>query len=187
MSIQDNLYDYDKNYNTYLIKLAPKKYLDIFNNLDHYPIKKRDINQDVINYIEDCSNDIPLNFNLKIEILIRNEEKNCDLEERTRKGINNYFLYSMDFYKNLSKQNIQKSIIYALVFLFFTVVTLYLQSLKLDMNKILLKTIFEGMTIGSWVFLWEAIVTFFIKNRQNHFMIKTYTRLISSEITFNYS
>jgi len=183
----NELYDYDQNDQTYIIKIAPDRYLDLFNNLDHYPIRKRDVNQHVVNYIEDCSGDIPLNEKIKIEIKIRDQSKDPDLEERTRKGIKNYFNYIHAFYKQESRKIINNSIIYFIIFTILAILTFSFEALNIGMNKIFLKTIFEGLSIGSWVFLWEAIAGIAIKNKRNRFMMRTYQRLSDSSLYFLYS
>ena len=66
------IYDFSESDNAFIIKLSPDSYLDLFNKLDHNPIRKKDLNQDVINYIEDCSNDISLDKNIILEI--KNQE-----------------------------------------------------------------------------------------------------------------
>ena len=182
-----NLYDFDENDKSYIIKLSPDYYLDIFNNLDHYPIRKRDVNQHVINYIEDCSSDLPLSKNIKIEIKITRELRNPDLEERTRKGIRNYFKYILAYYSKMSKKEIHNSIVFFIIFIILTSITFFTESLNLHINRIFLRMILEGLSIGSWVFLWEAIAGLVIKNRKNRFMIKTYKRLSDTFLYFTYN
>lgn len=186
MIIKD-LYDFDSHDQAYIIKMAPDYYLDIFNNLDHYPLRKRDINQQVINYIEDCSSDIPLTESIEIEIKIKKQLRNNELEERTRTGIHNYFSYILTFYRAKSRSVINTSIIYIIIFLILTTFTFTLDSFDIQINKIFLKTILEGLSIGSWVFLWEAIAGLVIKNKENRYMIRTYKRLSQSFLYFLYN
>ncbi|MBN2041106.1 MAG: hypothetical protein JW864_13770 [Spirochaetes bacterium] len=181
-----HLYDFDVSDQTYVIRISPDKYLDIFNKLDNYPIRKRDINQNVINYIEECSNDIPLSDNIKIEFQIKNEQRNIDLEERTRKGIQNFFLYELAIHKMNSLKVIKASILYVFIFTILTVTTFSIEVLNIKTGAIFFKTILEGLSIGSWVFLWEAIAGIVIKNNTNRHLIKTYKRLLKSSLVFSY-
>lgn len=181
------LYDYDPVDKAYVIKLAPDKYLDIFNTLDHYPIRKRDINQTVLTYIEDCSSDIPLKVKIKIEIKIKNQQRDPDMEERTIKGIRNYFSYILFLHKKSSKNMLHISFIYMLVFLFLTIITFGIEALDIHTNILFVKTVLVGLSIGSWVFLWEAIAGIAIKNGTNRYMIKTYKRLAESHLFFLYN
>lgn len=180
------LYDYDHVDKSFIIKLSPEKYLDIFNNLDYYPIRKRDISPNVINYIEDCSSDIPAAANIKIEITIKKEKKNEDVEERTRKGIRNYFLYILAIYKKNSRESIINALLYIVVFLVISITMFTLEATDIHISTVFLNTIKEGFSIGSWVFLWEAIASLTIKNRTNRTRMRMYHRLVKSLLVFRY-
>lgn len=181
------LYDFDKNDNSYIIKLSPDSYHDVFNSLDHYPLKRRDIKKEVIDYIEECSKDIPLKEKIKIEISIKNGIRSEDMEERTIKGISNNILYILDYYKRQSMNVVRMSLLYGLIFLVLVFTTFFVESLEISINKLFFKTIFEGLSIGSWVFLWEAIAGITIKNSRNIYLIMIYRRLLHSEFYFLYS
>jgi hypothetical protein len=180
------LYDFDPQDQCYVIKLSPDRHMDIFNNLDHYPIRKRDVNQHVVNYIEDCSSDIPLKYKLKIEIKIKKESPNQDLEQRIVRGMKNYFLYIAELYKKNSRSEARNSLLFGLIFTILTTFTFWLESQQIVIDQIFFKTILEGLSIGSWIFLWEAIAGLAIKNRSNRYLIRTYRRLLHSKIYFIY-
>jgi hypothetical protein len=179
-------YDYDRTDDCYVIKLSPDRYIDIFNSLDHYPMGKRDINQSVINYIEECSSDIPLSRNIKIEIQIKRELKNEILEDRARTGIRNYFQYILEYHRHNSKDVINISVLYIAIFIILTIMTYAIEASNVVINQMFLSTIVKGLSIGSWVFLWEAIAGLVIKNKKNSYLIKTYERLSKSCLIFMY-
>ena len=184
--IIEYLYDYDDRDQSYVIKLNPDRYIDIFNDLDHYPIRKRDINQDVITYIEDCSHDIDLKYKIKLEIKLAQDLENKDLEERTKKGIYTYFQYMLELSRKKKRAVINRSLGFILVFILLAFVTFYIESSNVSINKVLFKTIIEGFSVGCWVFLWEAIAGLVFKNRENLITIKTYKRLLNCRIQFIY-
>lgn len=72
------------------------------------------------------------------------------------------------------------------MFLILTTLTFSIEALNIEFNTMLLKTILVGLSIGSWVFLWEAIAGIVIKNQENRFMIKTYKRLSECHLFFVY-
>ncbi|MBD2053678.1 hypothetical protein [Leptolyngbya sp. FACHB-60] len=43
----------------------------------------------------------------------------------------------------------------------------------------------EGLFIGGWVFLWEAVSLFFFSNRDLYNRYRTYRRLRNSEVIFS--
>lgn len=184
LKIINSLYDFDKASNAFIIKLSIKRYLNIFNNYDPYPIRKRDIDQNVINYLEDCSDDISFKSNIILEIKILEEKKDIDLEERTKKGLVNNFLYMYEYYKNENRKIINNSIFYIFTFLVLASFTFWFDSSDLNINRVFIRTVLEGISIGSWVFLWEAIAGLLIKNKSSRKLIKTYNRFMNCKIVF---
>lgn len=184
--IIEYLYDYDSRDQSYIIKLNPDRYVDIFNDLDHYPIRKRDISDNVITYIEDCSYDIDLKYKIKLEIKLARDQENKDLEERTKKGMYTHFRYMLELSKKKKRAVINRSLIFIVVFVVLALITFYIESAKLSINKALFRTIIEGFSIGSWVFLWEAIAGLVFTNKDNRIAIKTYKRLLNCRIQFIY-
>lgn len=180
------LYDFDETDQSYILRLSVNNYTDIFLTLDNYPIRKRDIHPGVTNYLEDCSFDIPLSRNIKIEFRIRNELRNPDLEERTRKGIRNYFLYQLELIRRNINENIGKSLIYLITFFTLISITFLLESIQYPINRVFFRTILEGLSIGSWVFLWEAIAVLAFKNRKFRHLRKVYQRLSNTHLIFKY-
>ena len=181
-----SLYDYDEIDQTYVIKISTNNYLDLFNKLDYYPILKRDIDTAVMDYMEDCSDDIPLRKKIKIEIGIKQENRDDDLEMRTIKALKNNLLYILDFYRKSSLSTINSSLIYAAMFVVLNLVTFWFESVGLNSNSIFFRTLIEGFSIGSWVFLWEALAGVVFKNKDNRHSIRIYKRLLESKIFFSY-
>lgn len=179
------LYDFDNDDKTYVIRLSVLQYTALFNKFDYYPIKKREINDRVISYIEDCSTDIPLNKKIKIVITIK-QEKDKDIEERVRLGVYHNFMYLLDMYRENSKGVKKVSILYVLVFLSLTLASVWLESLHLPLHKIFFDTLLKGLSIGSWVFLWEAIASIVFRNAKNRYYIRIYKRLVLCKVCINY-
>jgi hypothetical protein len=72
---------------------------------------------------------------------------------------------------------------------FFTSIVLLFLSLYLGSilpGDIFFRTAIEGLSIGGWVFLWEAIVLAFFKSRKLRTKSKRYRRLANAPITFTY-
>ncbi|MBL7006753.1 MAG: hypothetical protein ISR78_06725, partial [Spirochaetia bacterium] len=65
----NKVYDYNPETQAYIIKVSIKQYTHIFNDLDPAPLKRRDLNQDLLNYLDDCSFDIPLGYKVNIQFV----------------------------------------------------------------------------------------------------------------------
>ena len=63
----EGIYEKDQATSAFIIATAIERYTDIFNELDPAPFKKRDIDQDLRVFLEDCSADIPLKYNVILQ------------------------------------------------------------------------------------------------------------------------
>jgi hypothetical protein len=178
------IYDFSESDNAFIIKLSPDSYLDLFNKLDHNPIRKKDLNQSVINYIEDCSDDISLDKNIILEIKIKKVAHSSDLESRVRNGLLNYFEYMVEYYRQKMKKQRSTSLLFVVLFILLATSSLKFASLTVDSKNVLFKTLVQGISIGSWVFLWEAIVGITIKYKPNRMHFRFYKRLLNAKIIF---
>lgn len=182
--ILQKIYDFSESDNAFIIKLSPDSYLDLFNKLDHNPIRKKDLNQSVINYIESCSNDISLDKNIILEIKIKKAAHSNDLENRVRKGLLNYFEYMVEYYRQKMKKQWSTSLLFLVLFILLATSSLKFASLAVDSKNVLFKTLVQGISIGSWVFLWEAIVGVTINYKPNRMHFRFYKRLLNAKIIF---
>lgn len=180
-----NIYDCDLNQKIFFVKIAIKNYHDIFNDLDPAPLKRRDLDQAMVSYLDECSDDIPLKYKIDLHIVADRKILNKEKEERVKVGLKTYFGFLslslkqelLDSYKK-SFQWIIFSII--LIFSFFIFSNLF-------QNNIFLKIISEGLLIGGWVFLWEAIALLAFENKETKIRYKKYLRLQKANIEFFYN
>ena len=70
------------------------------------------------------------------------------------------------------------------LFIILAVLSLVLAPYATASNNIFLQTLVRGISIGSWVFLWEAIVGVTIKYRPNRMLYRRYKRLLNAKIIF---
>lgn len=178
------IYDREPGTDIFIVKLSIDRYTDIFNGLDPSPLRHRDLAQSVISYLDDCSSDIPLKYKLDIQVICPKEIMNEGRENRTMNGLRTYFNYMLLLLKKDRHMLRKKSIVY-----FFTSIVLLFLSLYLGSimpNDIFFRTAIEGLSIGGWVFLWEALVLAFFKSRKLRTKSRRYRRLADAPITFTY-
>lgn len=178
------IYDREPGTDIFIVKLSIDRYTDIFNGLDPSPLRHRDLAPSVISYLDDCSSDIPLKYKLDIQVICPKEIMNEGRENRTMNGLRTYFNYMLLLLKKDRHMLRKKSVVY-----FFTSIVLLFLSLYLGSilpGDIFFRTAIEGLSIGGWVFLWEAIVLAFFKSRKLRTKSKRYRRLANAPITFIY-
>jgi hypothetical protein len=180
----EKIYERDPDSNAFIISVAIESYANIFNELDPAPFRKKDLDQDLRDYLEDSSVDIPLKYDVVLRFNVSGEAKNTEKEEKIRVGLKTYF----SFVKDLLGDNIRKSYEKSVVYVFGAFVLLsasYLLRLLLISN-IFFSILIEGITIGGWVFLWEAISTFAFRTRDVKNRCRQYKRLADAPIQFIY-
>ncbi len=176
------IYKYDDTKKCYLIEISLDYYLELFNDWDAAHIKRKELHPELVEYLETVAEDIPLKEKLEIVFVMPDTVKNTDTEQISKQVFNNYF----NFMIHLNQRNLRKMLKQAIYYIItgFTFVTLgYLlqkyQALSIEIFS-------EGLFIGGWVFMWEAISLLFFKSGSIRRINKAYLRFIESEITYQY-
>lgn len=183
-NLLEKLYEVDKESGSLIINVKIKTYNDIFNDLDPAPFRKRDLDQDLVAYLDECSLDIPIKRSVITQFVGKLDIKDEDKEERIKKGFRNYYNFLCLNINRQMKNTYKKSIFYFFTSIFFLVFSYYFP--HLEGNFFLSKLIKEGLNIGGWVFLWEAIVLVGFSIRELKIEKKRYERLATSPIRFLY-
>lgn len=184
IDLLSKIYDRDPETGNFIIKLSINEYTDIFNELDPSPLRRRDVAQPVVDFLDDCSADIPLKYKFELQILCPREIMNEGREHRTMNGLRTFFSYMVLFYKKDLRVLSQKALMYFATSIVLIVVSLYTSARY--PSDLFFKTLVEGLSIGGWVFLWEAIVLSFFKSRKIRIKRARYRRLLAAPVSFIY-
>jgi hypothetical protein len=179
----ERIYEKDKETGAFIISVALDHYVDVFNELDSAPWRKRDLDHDLRLFLEDCSSDIPLQHDVILQFNVEQERQDALKEERPKAGLKTYFTFVRSALQKKLSRSYQRSTVYA-VGAFFLIFASY--SLAATTTSPLLATLFEVVAIGGWVFLWEAISTLAFQGREAHDRHKMYQRFSTAEIRFTY-
>jgi hypothetical protein len=180
----EKIYEKDPSTNSFIIAVAIEKYTDIFNELDPAPFKSRDLNHELRVYLEDSSADIPFKYSIILQFNVLDENQDLKREERITFGLKTYFSFVQRQFKRQISEDYQKSVFYVGIAFILLLAAYSLRNLA--GQDIIASTALEGVTIGGWVFLWEAISTFAFKNREVKSKNKHYKRFMGAQIRFNY-
>ena len=177
---------YEKNNSTgnYVIQVALEKYSDIFNEWDHAPFRKRDMDPDLAIFLENCFEEIPAKYGVDICFYLPKEEKDVNREESLIAGIKTYYSFYLHQEIKILKGNYHKLFKYLVSSLSLLAVAVFLSTIVGE--NIFLKTIQQGFNIGGWVFLWEVISMVFFRGREVNSEISKYQRFLNSLIYFKY-
>jgi hypothetical protein len=178
----NEIYQIDAATNLYMIEIALDNYTDIFNEWDPAPFKRREIDPDLQIYLEGSSNEIPFRHPIELCFTVPQDKWDEQLEQEVRKGLENTFIFKLYLLKrDLRKTNIEMLRNVLLGFLFLWVATV--SSKKFEAST-LLTILDQGLFIGGWVFLWEAVSLFFFTNQELYHRYRTYKRLQNAPVFF---
>jgi hypothetical protein len=180
----EKIYEFDEELNAFIISVAIEDYIDIFNQLDFAPFKIRDLNHDLRMFLEDCSSDIPIKYDIIIKFTVSREKRDPEQEEKIKVGLKTYFSNVRNSLAREIKSSHQKSAFYTIASFMLLFASYSLAPLIPD--SIVFSTLVEGVSIGGWVFLWEAISSFVFKNRDIRERYRHYMRFSHAPIRFDY-
>lgn len=182
-STLDRLYSYDKRNNAYKIEISLDKYEDIYNEWDPTPFKKRDIEEEFIKYVIDSSTDIPMRFNLDLDLYLPESMYDEKKEKNAKAAMKSYFNYLLD----RNKRTLSASIARCLRSTFIGVILLavYYISLGDTMND-LARVLVEGISILGWVALWDVGEELLLHLITNYNKRRNLKRIAKAKVEFIY-
>jgi hypothetical protein len=182
LKVLDQIYDRDLKTDAYVINVVVNKYEDIFNNLDPSPFKRRDLNSNLISFLEDCSSDIPLKQRTVIQFQVPKSGRRQDLEDLITTGLRTYFSFIMNSYSRRIKMINERNMVFVGISFLLLLAASFMTRLKVD--NLFFTTLNEGIFIGGWVFMWEAISSNSIEKREIKNRYRQYKRFFDSPIEF---
>ncbi len=165
----------------YKILVAINKYEDIYSDWDPSPFKKRDIEEDFIEYILDSALDIPMNEKFVIVFRVKESIRDEKKEAQLVKALNNHFNYSLKKSQRAYFMEQKESLRYFIIGIILAVLA---YSEIFSNVSIWTKVFEEGIIIGTWVFFWEAFYNLFIDSRSIKQEQKLLKRFLKIEYVF---
>lgn len=178
------LYEFDQIRKTYLLNISIRTYSDLYNKWDYSPFKKRDINENLIKYVEDCSSEMLLRYRVSIHLYVSNDKDNEKQKSEATAALRGYFKYLL--FKKISelKKYLKDARQYGLIGLILLSLAYFIQ--KIGGDKYIFLILPEGLFIGGWVLFWEVCSILFFKYRELNQKIKEYKRLSEADISFHF-
>ncbi len=166
---------------TFKIPVALRKYEDIYSDWDPSPFKRRDIEEDFLEYIWDSALDIPLREKILVVFRVKSELRDDKKEEQVLKAIENHFNYAYKKSKRAYFEEQKESLIY---FVIGIILGILVYSDIFYAVNIWTKVLEEGVMIGTWVFFWEAFYNLFIQSRSLKYEQKMIKRFLKTDFIF---
>jgi hypothetical protein len=180
----EKIYNRDSSTRVFIINISADQYTDLFNDLDPDPLKRRDVDRNLEAYLYECSRDIPLKHGVMIKVIAPSAISNPEREKKVIAGLRTFLAFSLLSFNRNIMSLIKKSLVYIFSSFLLLGISFYFSSRIPD--NIFLEILMEGLSIGGWVFLWEAIVILAIKSREVIIKRRQCKRLHEADIGFEY-
>jgi hypothetical protein len=189
--------DLMKNFNNYeilfrrnfdtgrvIIDIALGDYLEFFHEWDNSAFKKRDIRAELAQFLDICSEDIPLRKKLEIVFSLNTIEISKEKEELIGISYRNYY----NSLKRLEDRKTKRSVKTSAILLFISVILLFAYGLLNNNheNTITSRVFLESLLIGGWVFTWEAVHLLFIDTIDPFRRRREIKRFLEANLSFKY-
>lgn len=176
------IYRFDRFTNRYHIDLAIDYYRDVYNEWDFAPFRNRDLDRHLMEYLEECSREIPLKAGIAITFFMPSDTRDAVKEERSIAGLKNYFLYELLKASGRRRRSFRRFAIYLILGVAF-LVGAYLVRTFLG-GPFPLTVLPEGLLIGGWVLFWEAFTIAFFRSRDISERIRHLRRFVGARIAY---
>ncbi|NLK63582.1 MAG: hypothetical protein GX289_00655 [Tissierellia bacterium] len=178
------LFRKNKDTDRIIIDVALNNYLEFFHEWDNAVFKKRDINSELVEFFDICSEEIPLNKKLEIAFSINTVDRIEEKEEQIRISYRNYYRSLKRSENRKIKRFLRMSII--LIFISLVLLTSYGLFMDVKLKTIVSRVLLESLLIGGWVFAWEAVHTLFIDIFEPLHRSREMQRFLDADISFIY-
>lgn len=177
---------YRKNLDTgrVIIDIALDDYLEFFHEWDNSVFKKRDIHAELAQFLDLCSEDIPLRKKLEIAFSLNTVEIKKEKEEMIQISYRNYY----NSLNRLENQKTKRFVRISAILLFISLILLFTYGLLMDaeLTTIISRVFLESLLIGGWVFTWEAVHILFIDIFEPFRRRREIKRFLEADLSFKY-
>ncbi|MBN1537208.1 MAG: hypothetical protein JW908_10790 [Anaerolineales bacterium] len=182
--MSENIYRINPDSGQSVIDIALDDYMDFFHEWDNSILKKRDMHPELAEFLDLCSEDIPLKQIFEINFFIEKAERDPSKEALLKDSYKNYYKIYCSIEKKKIIRLFKTTALLSIISLFFI-------SLNFVLIDILPKSIFaevllEGLLVGGWVFLWEAIHYLSFERRDYFHRYRELKRFLITPISFGY-
>lgn len=180
--IYQHVYNQNPETDSYLIEISLDNYGELFNGWDASPLRKRDIEPELLEYIEQMSSEIPLHESIELCFYMPSNLRDFDKEFRSISSVMNNFKVVIGFIDRKLKRFYRQMMIYLMLAVIFLTSAYFLRNTTTD--TLFLDIMIEGFFIGGWFLLWEVFSIFTFESHEERLRRKIMSRFLISDIYF---
>ncbi len=175
-------YNLNTETNAYMIEVSLEDYSELFNGWDASQLKRKGLEPELMDFLEQASSDIPLKEKVELCFYLPRGLRNQDKEQRSITSILNNFKVEMHVIEKFLKRNYRRLVIYITLSIMFLIGAYLLRNIV--GLSLLTNIMTEGFFIGGWFLLWEAFSLFFFDTHEVKIRRRLFQRLLKSEIIY---
>ena len=111
----ENLYTYNSRKDEYEISLSLRNYEEIYNPYDFSQYKRRDMDEDFLDYIYHSSLDIPLGHKIKLKFNLKENVYDEEKSKNLKNAIKNNYTWRHAIINNRLKEKLKEAILLLIV------------------------------------------------------------------------
>ncbi len=177
-----NLYNSNPETKAYIVEVSLDDYSELFNGWDASPLRRKDLEPELMDYLEQAATEIPIKEKLELCFYMPSEKRDLDKEFKSITSIMNNFKVVRSVIQKQIERNYRRLLMYVVVSLIFLSAAYLLRNVT-DIS-LLINIMIEGFFIGGWFLLWEAFSLFFFDTHEIKVRRKIFERFLSSDIYF---
>jgi hypothetical protein len=176
-----DLYHYNKETRMYELDIAIDHYQDMFNSWDAAPLKRKDIEPDLIDYLEQAGDDIPFKEKIALVFMLPNEARDFKREKTVNQAVKLQFRFLLSVVNKELLYNYRRMATFAIFSLIFLTTNYFLRGQELSqfMNIFL-----EGLLVGGWFLMWNVFGIAILDNFQLYRKKRIWVRYMQAELMF---
>lgn len=181
----ENVYRKNPDNGKFIIDIALDSYQDFFHEWDNTSFKKRDIHPELVEFLDMCSEEIPIKSDMEIHFCVGDQPRIEKMEELIRQSYATYY----DFFCRIKKKKIKKNF-YSAIYLALIGIALILLNAILETklpHTILSEVALKGVYIGGYVFFWESLYNGYFGSKELVARKKELARLGRAKLFFKYN
>lgn len=177
------VYRTDPDTGSYLIDVKLEKYLYAFNEWDSSYFMRRDMDEDLVNFLLNCADDIPPRERIAIVFAV-DESPNPQMETLLRDSMASYFRNKLWWEQRDLRQIYKRAVWYTIGGLLVLLAAAAGEPVLPD--NVIGRVVTEGLFIGGWVLFWEALAMVTFQRPALRRFLRQLKRLSTTEIRFDY-
>lgn len=167
----------------YAIDITAGDVSDLYNHFDrHTPYARKELDPDLAEYLTDSALELEKEpFAIRFNLLTSPDDA---MKARISDSVNSYFLYMKSVEIRELGRNMRTSLVFFIIGLVILFVSVWVNQMVYDDASVVTKVLAEGLTVASWVAMWNGLAIFLVNWAPYTRRIKLYGRIANAPVQF---